>query len=430
MKPTQGERAELQIEGLGVHGEGVGRLRGFTLFVDGALPGERVEVCVEQVKSSFGRARLQRILTSSPHRVSPPCAVFGRCGGCQLMHLDYREQLERKRGRVVDALRRIGKLDVEVQPCLPSPQQLHYRHKIQLPVGREGALGLYARGTHDLVEIEQCHIHSPLGERVLQGIRPLLKRVEGLKHVLIKTAVHTQQVLVVLVTRGREPPLTLAEEILRQSPEIKGVVQNIHPLESNVILGTEWQTLAGQGWFEEMVCGLRFKVSPASFFQVNPAQAELLYTEVVRLAELRGTERVLDAYCGVGTLSLVLAPHAREVVGIECIEEAIVDARENAAQNGVEHAQFICGRAEKEELGEFDLVVLNPPRKGCDPQLLEHLMPKRPSRLLYISCDPATLARDLHLLTQQSYSLQRVQPFDLFPQTMHVESVALLTAKP
>jgi 23S rRNA (uracil1939-C5)-methyltransferase len=347
------------------------------------------------------------------------------------MHLDYPQQLEAKRMRVVDAMQRIAKIDVEVLPCVASPQPMAYRNKIQLPVSEGKRLGLYARNTHDLVEIEQCGIHCALGEKALGCVQALVKtskETSGLKHVLIKTAVHKAEVLVILVTKGSTRPTTLANQILKAMPEIKGVVQNINPVDGNVILGRDFCTLAGQGWIEEELCGLHFKVSPASFFQVNPLQAEALYQKVLELANFTGNESVLDAYCGVGTLSLVVAKHVQEVVGIEFVADAIADAQENAQRNHIQNARFIAGLAEEKvaELGKIDVAILNPPRKGCERSLLEALSEKRPQKILYVSCDPATLARDLQILVQKGYQLRPLQPFDMFPQTMHVECVAAL----
>ena len=430
MKPNAGEEIALSIDNLGINGEGVGRFQGFTLFVEGALPGETVHAAIQETRTTFARAEVVQVITASPHRVKPPCPLFSRCGGCQLMHLAYPQQLEAKRKRVVDALERIGKLKSEVLPCLSSPQPLGYRNKIQLPVGPNNQLGLYSRNTHNLVEIEQCLIHCPLGEKVLHHIQQILKTfppLTDLKHILIKTAVNTEEVLVVLVTKGRSVPSNLAEQI-QAAPGVKGVIQNINPLEKNVILGREFRTLVGEGSIEETLCGLYFKVSPASFFQVNPAQAEALYQKVVELAQLTGKETVLDSYCGVGTLALICAKGAKEVIGIESVSEAIADAKENAQRNQIKNARFICGKAEEKIslLSTIDVAIVNPPRKGCDLVFLEKMAEKRPQRIIYVSCDPATLARDLQILTQKGYRLETVQPFDMFPQTMHVECVAAL----
>ena len=427
---------EVEIERLGVSGEGVGSWQGYTVFVDGALPTERVRVRLVERRRRFGRGQLLERLTSSPDRVEPVCPLFGRCGGCQLMHLKYSQQLVAKRQRVVDALERIGKFEgIEVADCVPSPSSLHYRNKIQLPVCENLELGLYARGSHDLVPIERCFIHCDLGERAFQAIAAIVKGAQlekgFLRYALIKTALHTEQVLVVLVTRGegQESLKTLARQMMEAVPEIKGVVQNVNRRPGNVILGEIYRTLAGHGSIEEEICGLTFKVSPASFFQVNPSQAQQLYQRAIECAALTGKEKVLDAYCGVGTLSLLMAQSAQEVLGVECVSEAINDAKENAEKNGISNVTFECAKAEEfiGTIDALDVALLNPPRKGCAPELLNRLLEVKPKRVIYISCDPATLARDLQILSSGGYQLDSVTPFDMFPQTAHVETLVTLT---
>lgn len=445
MKPQIGQEISLTVERLGINGEGVGYWQGFTIFVDGALPNEAVQARLYEVRKNFGRAKLLSLQSTSSHRVDPICPLFGKCGGCQLMHFDYAQQLQFKRDRVKDALERIGKLkDLEILSCMPSPTSLGYRNKIQLPaISNQGSLrlGLYAHNTHDLVEIDECFIHCDLGDKAYRQIKGILKNSslpaynpqtgEGvLRHVLMKTAVNTNQILVVLVTHGKGPDSieTIAQQIIREVPEVKGVIQNVNVSEGNVILSREFHTLAGESAIEEKLCDLTFKVSPASFFQVNPAQAEKLYEKVLEFAQLTGKERVLDAYCGVGTIALILAAHAKEVIGVECVSEAIADAEENAKRNQISHAQFVCATAETfiNTLQEVDVAVLNPPRKGCELSFLEQLAILHPKRIVYISCDPATLARDLAILSEKDYRAQIVQPFDMFPQTAHVECIVQL----
>lgn len=424
---------ELLIDRLGIHGEGIAHKDGLVVFVDGALPGERVAARGFEKKKTYATARLDQILEPSPHRVQPICPVFDRCGGCQIMHLEYQKQLEEKKQRVADALQRIGKISgVDVLPCTPSPSPLAYRNKIQLPVKDGYRLGLYARHSHDLVEMERCFIHCGLGERVFEHIRSIFKKepLASLRFVLIKTAVHTNQVLVVLVTDKKELPEGLGRQIMACMPEIKGVVQNINLAEGNVVLSKEFCTLAGQDFIEEKICGLSFKASAASFFQVNPAQAENLYRKVAEFLDLQTHEILLDAYCGVGTLSLILAKQAKEVIGIESVKEAIEDAQANQKLNGITNARFICAEAEKCSIPSVDAAVLNPPRKGCERAFLEKLASLKPAKLVYVSCDPATLARDLSFLCLQGYAIQEVQPFDMFPQTAHVETVVILRSPP
>jgi 23S rRNA (uracil1939-C5)-methyltransferase len=448
-KPRLGQRVKVTIERLGIYGEGVGYSYGYTLFIDGALPGEELRARVHESHKNYGRAHIVKTISASPHRVAPVCPLFGKCGGCQIMHLAYPQQLESKQKRVDDALQRIGKFTgVEVAACEPSPSQLAYRNKIQLPVspGENGMrLGLYAHDSHDLVEIERCKIHCALGEEAYAHLLRILKDSkltaydpktgEGdLRHVIIKTAVFTSQILIVLVTTQIDSPAlnSVARKLLGAMPAIKGVVQNINTASGNSVLGSEYRTLAGEPVIEEKLCGLFFKVSPASFFQVNPEQAEKLYERVLALAALTGTERVLDAYCGVGTLSLILAKQAKEVVGVECVAEAIVDAKENAKRNALTNVTFECAEAETfiQTLQQTDVAILNPPRRGCEPSFLERLVVLQPKRIVYVSCDPATLARDLAYLAANGYKIEVVQPFDMFPQTAHVECVVSLSFLP
>ncbi len=429
MKPSFQEVISLSIQRLGIHGEGVGSWEGFTLFVEGALPGERVRVQVYDVRRNYGRARVLEYIETSPHRIYPPCPVFGRCGGCQLMHLDYTRQLETKSERVKDALQRIGKIEVDVLPCVPSPSPFSYRNKIQLPYS-DSRLGLYAFNSHDLVEIDRCYIHCPLGERAFQKIRKILQKssCKTLRYVLIKTAIATHQVLVILVTEGASKIDSIAEEIKDSMPEIRGVVQNIKEGRSNVVLGKTYRTLRGEGGIRDSICGLTFKVSPASFFQVNPSQAEQLYRTAIHWCGLKGTEVVLDAYCGVGTLSLMLAQKALRVLGVEAVKEAVEDAKENASLNGIVNVDFTWALAEDfiQTIPTIDVAIINPPRKGCEINFLNQLVGLKPQCLIYISCDPATLARDLAMLQAGGYRVDKVQPFDMFPQTMHVETLVKL----
>lgn len=437
MSFVKGEECQIEITHLGIYGEGVGRLDGFTFFVEGVLPGEVAQVKISEVRKNFGRAVLIKLLKRSKDRTEPPCPVFGKCGGCQLMHLEYGAQLEAKRQRVVDALIRVGKYEkVEVLSCAPSALPLAYRNKIQLPVCHmlgKLELGLYARDTHDVVPIEKCYIHTEIGEAVFQKVRGILQQhqltPDLITHVLIKSAVKSQEALVVLITKEKKSPLLkqLAEEILKECGCVRGVCQNYNPTTTNKVLSSDFSLLAGEMFITETICDLTFTVSPASFFQVNVFQAEHLYLTAIDSLALSGNERVLDAYCGVGTLSLILARTAKEVVGIEWVEEAVIDAKNNACVNGIANARFVCMDAEEglKDVGPIDVAVLNPPRKGCSLPFIEQILKLSPQKIAYISCDPATLARDLALL-KANYSLQKVQPFDMFPQTAHVETLALL----
>ncbi len=477
-----GDEITLSIHGLGSSGEGAGYYDGYTVFVDGALPGETVRVRLSDCRKKFGFAQLVSILNRSPHRVKPPCPLFGKCGGCQIMHLSYDKQLEAKKQKVIDALKRIGKIDPAIiQNCISSPLRLGYRNKIQLPVCGT-TLGLYAKNSHDLISVDHCLIHCDLGEETFQKIKDLLKKNPvPLRHVLIKSAISTKQALVILVTKQIAPPLyrnnlknrefgkdpqnfcskraniaygqgvsenknyevnpmppktdssgcfgiELAKQIMREIPNVQGVIHNIHTGKENVILGDIYHTLVGKSQIFESLCGLTFSISAASFFQVNPMQAENLYLEALELAKIEPTDTVLDAYCGVGTLSLIFAKLAKKVIGVECVREAIVDARENALRNNILNVEFTCANSEEfiHTLSDIDVLLMNPPRKGADPAFLEGVKRLSPKKIIYISCDPATLARDLAILEADGFKTKIVQPFDMFPQTAHVESIALL----
>lgn len=447
-KPRYHQNISVTIKALGANGEGIGHWHGYTIFADKTLPGEEVRGRLIEKQKRYGRLQLHQLITRSDARVEAPCPYFERCGGCQLMHLDYTHQLQVKRQRVVDALKRFGHIEgVDVAPCAASPKPLAYRNKMQVPAAPDAqghlSLGLYAPHSHELVDIGRCLVHCEEGDRVFQTCRALLQQAKitpyhfdtktgELRYLLIKTAVFNPQVLVVLVTAGEasDPLKKVAREIIAHCPSVKGVVHNINSGEDNVVLGKSFNLLEGQAFIEETIHGLTFKVSAASFFQVNPYQADKLYHCAIEFAQLTGSETVLDAYCGVGTLTLMMADKAAKVIGIECVPEAIDDARDNARRNGWSHAQFICGEAESviSTLEKAEVILLNPPRKGCAPSFLEAVGRLHPRRIVYISCDPATLGRDLALLQSQGYAIDKVQPFDMFPQTAHVESVVQLTS--
>lgn len=441
-----GKKMDLEVERLGIFGEGVSSWYGCTIFVDGALPGEKVYASLYEKKKNYGRAKSLKILSTSPDRVEPACPLFGTCGGCQIMHLAYAKQLEMKRQKVTDALERIGKCtDVVVNECLPSPQSLHYRNKIQIPVVPKGDrvdLGLYARNSHQLVPMTECFIHCDLGEKVFKHVQSILqnsliqafdyeKKTGELRHILIKTAVATNQVLVVLVSaiQPSETIIHLSKMIMDSVSEVKGVVHNFNPNPDNTVLGSQYFCLCGNESIEDELCGLKIKVSPASFCQVNPAQAKVLYETALENANVSASDTVLDAYCGVGAMSLLFARRAKKVIGVEYVAEAIEDAKENAYKNGIQNISFFASTTEdflKDFKESLDIVVLNPPRKGCEHSVLSAVADKAKKSIVYISCDPATLARDIHILSSLGWILDYVQPFDMFPQTAHVETLVVL----
>ena len=433
---------QIKIENLSSTGEGVGRKDGLTYFVEGALPGEEVECSVVVKKKNYAKAICTKVLHASPSRIQPPCPYFTQCGGCQIMALEYKDQLNQKHQRVVDAFTRIGGFsDAQIAPCEPSPKPLAYRNKIQLPVDKNLRIGLYAKRSHTLVPIEKCLIHCPLGERLFQACREKLSKTSlkgfcekensgDLRFLVIKSAVHRNEALVIFVTTGKQSSVfkQLAKELVEEHEEIKGVIEHVNPKSGNVIFSGKERVLAGKGAIHEQILGKDFLISPQAFFQVNVEQAETLYSKAIALASLTGSESVVDAYCGVGTLSLFASDHSASVLGIECVPAAIRDAKHNAKLNGVRNCTFICGKTEEtlHEWGKVDAIFLNPPRKGCAPEVLQAIAEKRISRCIYISCHPESLARDCKHLVELGYSLKTVYPVDMFPQTMHIENVVLL----
>jgi 23S rRNA (uracil1939-C5)-methyltransferase len=439
-----------EVIGIGHEGEGVGRVNGFTLFIPGALPGERVRVRITGLRKQFGRAELVEVLAPSPDRIAPPCPVFSECGGCQLQHLRYEAQLLWKQRMVRDNLERIGRLNVGeggvvVHPVIGMDDPWRYRNKVEVPIGeREGGLvgGFYASGTHEIVDADECLIRHESGDEVVRKVKEIAERLgisaydeatgKGhLRHVIVKTGFRTGEIMVVLVTGGEELPQAerLAEEIVRAVPGVASVCRNINPGRAGAVMGEKTEILRGRDRIYDAIGDIRFAISPRSFYQVNPRQTEILYTQALQYAGLTGEETVIDAYCGVGTISLFLARKAKRVYGVELIPEAVEDARRNAELNGIRNAQFAVGRAEdvipawRKQGIVPDVIVVDPPRRGCDASLLETMIAMRPQRIVYVSCNPSTLARDLRVLEDGGFRTVEVQPVDMFPHTSHVECV-------
>lgn len=452
-QPVQtGQKVELTITGYSHSGEGVGKYEGFTLFVPFAVLGERVLAQVEAVKKNHGRARMVEVIRPSPERSAPPCGVFGKCGGCQLQHVSYAEQLRMKERQVRDSFFRIGRMEeVMIHPVIGMDHPWGYRNKAQVPFGMEGGkvvAGFYAPKSHRIVDTDACLIQHPLNDRVIRKVKQLARRLNTpiydernhcgiLRHVMVRTGFHTGECMVVLVTNGENLPRRQqwVEELRREIPGLKSVVQNVNPRRTNVILGPENRLLWGRKVIYDRIGDVVFAISPNSFFQVNPVQTKVLYDQVAKYAALTGVETVIDAYCGIGTIALYLARRAKRVYGVDVVGAAIRDAKQNAALNGMGHVTFEEGAAEEvmprwhHEGIRPDVIVLDPPRKGCDPALLETAASMKPGRIVYVSCNPATLARDAKYLSELGYRVREVQPVDMFPQTGHVECCALLEPK-
>ncbi|WP_313641030.1 23S rRNA (uracil(1939)-C(5))-methyltransferase RlmD [Paenibacillus sp.] len=457
---NKNDEVMLDIIGMTHEGEGVGRVEGFTLFVQGALPGEKVWAKVLKTKKQYGYAKLLNLVEASSARIAAPCEIYDKCGGCQ--HMDYAAQLAWKRQLVVDNLERIGKLRVSgggdtgtdqtegilVRPTLGMDEPWRYRNKAQVPIGvTEGGLvgGFYARGSHRIIDMETCLIQHEDNDDVVRKVKEI-GRKRGitaydeesgkgiLRHVVVKKAFRTGEMMVVLVTNGERIP-HLDEwitEIRREIPAVTSICQNVNTKQTNVIFGDTTRTLWGNDVIYDYIGDVKFAISARSFYQVNPAQTEVLYGKTVEYAGLTGNETVIDAYCGIGTISLFLAQHAKQVYGVEIVREAIEDARANATLNSMDNVVFEVGASEdvipnwKEQGITADVIVVDPPRKGCDPRLLETILAMKPERVVYVSCNPSTLARDLRVLEDGGYKTVEVTPVDMFPHTVHVESVALL----
>ncbi len=432
------EIVELSIKKLGKHGEGVAYLNKLPIFIDGALPNEKVKAKIILKKPSYQQAQLLSISHEHKERIQPLCSSFKECGGCQIMHLSYQSQLEAKWQLVKDAFKTIN-FDT-ILPCLASPMPFYYRNKLQLPVTKINNkifMGFYEKFSHKIIPYKQCLIHhSAVEESVLaiynflqtSSVEPYCENTKTgtLRHILLRTNQKGEQ-LVGLITTGRQKSaLKLLAEQIQSLKNIIGVVENSNKNTTNTILGNKNILLTGKSFLHEKISNLNFKISLPSFFQVNLSAAEILYKTALDFAELDKNSIVLDAYCGIGTLSLMAARLAKQVIGAECIEQAVLDAEENARLNKITNAQFVKAKIEEkvELFKNINIAFINPPRQGVNIQVINALNEYGPQRLVYISCNPHTLARDAHML--KGYKLIKIQPVDMFPQTMHIESVALL----
>ena len=440
---------EMNIDALGSSGEGIGRIDGYTVFVEGALPGEKISVLIVKVKKNYGYGKLMEILEVSPERREPMCPVAKQCGGCQLLHLSYEAELAYKTREVQDVMERIGGIkDVEVKSALGMENPGRYRNKAQFPVGRgkDGcAIGFYAKRSHRIVDTDKCFLQNECNDEIIGIVRAFLdeyniplydeEKHKGLvRHILTRIGRNSGEIMVCIVINGKKLPNSdILVERLKKVEGVVSIVLNVNKEKTNVILGQKIITLWGKDTITDSIDGIEFEISPLSFYQVNPVQTEVLYGKAVELAGLKGDETVLDLYCGIGTISLFFARKAKKVFGVEIVPEAIADAKKNAARNGITNAEFAVGAAEEviprlyEEEGiTADIVVVDPPRKGCDEKLLETILQISPEKIVYVSCNPATWARDLVVLKEGGYELKEVQPVDQFSHSVHVEVVSML----
>lgn len=451
MEYRKNDLVTLEIEDCGIDGEGIGKADGFTVFVKDAVIGDTVTAKIMKSKKHYGYGKLMEILKPSPYRVEPKCAFARQCGGCQLQALSYEHQLVFKTNKVKGHLERIGGFkDLPMEPIIGMDEPYHYRNKAQFPVGKnkEGKIitGFYAGRTHTIIENRDCALGVPENKEVLDRVISHMEKWNiapydettgnGLvRHVLIRYGYFTGEVMVCLILNGTKLPHE--DELTEKLREIKGMTSitiNVNKKKSNVILGEEIRILWGQGYITDKIGDISYQISPLSFYQVNPKQTQKLYAKALEYADLHGDETVWDLYCGIGTISLFLAQQAKFVRGVEIIPQAIENANENARINNITNVEFFTGKAEEvlpreyEKNGIYaDVIVVDPPRKGCDETLLETMIKMQPKRIVYVSCDSATLARDLKYLCANGYSLTRVCPVDQFGGTVHVETVALLS---
>lgn len=450
MKFKKNDMVTVEIKDMGHDGEGIGKAEGYTLFIKDAVIGDLVEAKVMKAGKNYGYARLMQVLKPSKDRVEPKCSCARACGGCQLQALSYEKQLEFKEKKVRGNLERIGGFsDLEIEKVIGMEHPWRYRNKAQYPVGKDkdGKIitGFYAGRTHSIIPNQDCLLGAEINETILEKVIAYMEENHvapydettgrGLvRHVLIRCGYQTGEIMVCLIVNGRKLPA--AEKLtdsLREIPGMTSISLNVNTKRNNVILGEEVINLWGQAFITDAIGEVKYQISPLSFYQVNPIQTEKLYDTALEFAGLTGKETVWDLYCGIGTISLFLAKKAKQVYGVEIVPPAIADARKNAALNGIENAEFYVGKAEEvlpekyEQEGiSADVIVVDPPRKGCDEAVLQTMLKMKPERIVYVSCDSATLARDLKRLCEELYEVKRVAVCDMFPQGVHVESIVLL----
>ena len=460
MEYRKNDMVTLDIVDCGTNGEGIGKADGFTVFVKDAVIGDRVTAKIMKAKKNYGYGRLMEILTPSPDRAEPVCPSARQCGGCQLQALSYEKQLEFKADKVRGHLERIGGFaNLPMEPIIGMKDPFHYRNKAQFPVGRnrDGKIvtGFYAGRTHSIIENRDCVLGVPQNREILDRVIDYMEtydispydEVTGkglIRHIFTRYGYHTGEIMVCIVANGsRLPHQQELVKALREIPGMTSITLNINKNRNNVILGEKIQVLWGQGYITDKIGDISYQISPLSFYQVNPQQTWELYSKALEYADLHGEETVWDLYCGIGTISLFLAQKAKFVRGVEIVPAAIEDARRNARLNGIKNAEFYVGKAEEVlpdyyadyaarhpgENARADVIVVDPPRKGCDETLLNTIVEMQPDRVVYVSCDSATLARDLKYLCERGYQVKKVCPVDMFPMTVHVETVVMLSHK-
>ena len=454
MEFKKNQIVELYIDDIGNEGEGIGHIDGYALFLKDAVIGDKVRAKIIKTKKNYGFARVEEVIEASKDRVSPRCSKARQCGGCTLQHLAYEKQLEYKFNKVKNCLERIGGLEnieEKMEPILGMEEPFYYRNKAQFPVryDKEGNLitGFYAGRTHHIIDCTHCMIQHPVNEQILLKVLDYMKKNnitaydekthKGLvRHIVTRVGFKTGEIMVCLVVNGSKKNLRNLEMLVDSLTEVEGMTSicvNINKEKTNRILGSKIEEVYGKPYIYDYIGNVKYQIGPLSFFQVNPTQTKVLYEKAMEYADLKGEETVWDLYCGIGTISLFLAQKAKQVYGVEIIKEAIDDAKRNAALNHMDNVEFFVGKAEEVVPAQYektgihpDVIVVDPPRKGCDAMLLNTMLDMAPKRIVYVSCDPATLARDLKMLCEEKYTLEKVSVVDQFSHSVHVESVCAL----
>lgn len=441
---------EVDVVDIGQGGVGIGKHDGFTVFVDGGLISDKLKVKITKSKKNYAVGEIVEIIEKSPFRVERVCSdKLSDCGGCQIQELDYQKQLDIKTNEVKQTISRIGKLnDTLVHPTLGMENPFRYRNKAQFPIQKidgKTVIGFYKKKSHDVIPTDKCIIQHDVNDKIIKIIKTYIKAYNVsiydekthtgvLRHLVTKVGFETKEIMVVLVANGKKLPYLneLASVLKENVPGFKTLVLNTNREKTNVILGKENKVIYGDGKINDYIGDLVFEISPLSFFQVNPSQTEVLYNKALEYADLKENDTVFDIYCGIGTISLFLAQKAKKVYGVEIVGDAIKDAKINAKLNKLENTEFFVGKAEEvvpklyKEGKTANVVVVDPPRKGCEESVLDTIVSMEPDKVVYVSCNPSTLARDLAYLDERGYKCKEIQPVDMFPHTMHVESVALL----
>jgi len=447
---NKNDLVELEIEGMTHNGYGVGKLNGFAIFVPNTAIGDKILAKILKVHKTYAYGKIDNIICPSKSRIENDCEVYLKCGGCVYRHISYEQELEIKRDLVKNAFSKIAGLTLNVLPVIACQNINEYRNKAQFPVGisndNQVMIGFYSQASHNIIDIEQCKIQDTAFSKIIKIIREWIKQNnisiykeqtnKGLlRHIYLRTGKKTGDIMVCLVINGDEinKKTRLIQALTENIPQIKSIILNINKKPSNVILGQKCITIWGKNYIEDILQDLHFNISVLSFYQVNPEQTEKLYEKAMELCDFKSNETVLDLYCGIGTISLFLATKAKQVFGVEIVKEAVEDAKSNAKLNNIENVEFFEGDALKaanmlaEQGIKPDIIVIDPPRKGCESSLIDTIVQMKPKKIVYISCDPATLARDVKLLFEKGYSTNEVQPVDMFPRTAHCECVILMS---